>query len=145
MHGKRLFKKYSWTVPTDVGLLLLCPNPYVVNRRLNLPHHRSLILMVSNKGRSRVTTVLGIFVSLLVLGLVLHHFNSSLVRQHFPKQLCRHASGKKDTEVVVAVKTSPDNYATREAIRNSVASLAVRAVLPWQVVFYMGFSEDAET
>ncbi|XP_077528087.1 acetylgalactosaminyl-O-glycosyl-glycoprotein beta-1,3-N-acetylglucosaminyltransferase-like [Haemaphysalis longicornis] len=101
--------------------------------------------MVSNKGRSRVTTVLGIFVSLLVLGLVLHHFNSSLVRQHFPKQLCRHASGKKDTEVVVAVKTSPDNYATREAIRNSMASLAVRAVLPWQVVFYTGFSEDAET
>ncbi|KAH9365507.1 hypothetical protein HPB48_016285 [Haemaphysalis longicornis] len=98
--------------------------------------------MVSSRGRSPVTIVLGSFAALLVLGLVLHHFQSTLLRQHFPKQLCWHAAKKKAIEVVVAVKTSPNNYATREAIRSSMASPAVRAVLPWQVVFYMGFSED---
>ncbi|XP_077552424.1 acetylgalactosaminyl-O-glycosyl-glycoprotein beta-1,3-N-acetylglucosaminyltransferase-like [Haemaphysalis longicornis] len=100
--------------------------------------------MVANRSRSPVTILLVSFVSVLVLGLVFRHLEKALDRQHLPKQLC-HAAGEKAIQVVVAVRTSPNNYDTRQAIRSSMASPAVRALLPWQVVFYMGHSLDRKT
>ncbi|KAH9384082.1 hypothetical protein HPB48_026065 [Haemaphysalis longicornis] len=100
--------------------------------------------MVANRSRSPVTILLVSFVSVLVLGLVFRHLEKALDRQYLPKQLC-HAAGEKAIQVVVAVRTSPNNYDTRQAIRSSMASPAVRALLPWQVVFYMGHSLDRKT
>lgn len=104
----------------------------------------SLMLLMSRQGRSPTTLVLVSFVSMVVLGLLLHHFTTTLLKQHFPTQLCQRRASDRfgATDVIVAVRTSPSKKRLREAIRKSMYHPSVRAVLPWQVVFYMGYSVD---
>lgn len=102
----------------------------------------SVMPQLSRQGRSPVTTVLVGFLSLVVLGLLLRHFTDTLIRQHFPNQLCQHAAIKPAVEVVVAVRSWPSNHANRQTIRKSLANPVLRSILPWRVVFYMGYSPD---
>ncbi|KAL3197226.1 hypothetical protein MRX96_014835 [Rhipicephalus microplus] len=103
----------------------------------------SLMVMVSRQSRSPMTLIVFSFLSMVLLGLVLHHFTGTLLRQHFPTQLCRrrNAAGVA-TSVVVAVRTKPNNDTLRQAIRDSMAHSAVHSALPWEVVFYTGYTVD---
>lgn len=100
----------------------------------------SILLAVTRQSRSPTTLIVFSFLSMVVLGLLMHHFTGTMLRQHFPTQLCQ-AHGANIT-VVVAVRTKPNNYSYRSAIRNSMGHPVVRATLPWKVVFYMGYSAD---
>ncbi|XP_070379087.1 beta-1,3-galactosyltransferase 9-like [Dermacentor albipictus] len=100
----------------------------------------SVLLAVTRHSRSPTTLIVFSFLSMVALGLLLHHFTGTMLRQHFPTQLCQ-AHGA-NTTVVVAVRTKPNNRSHREAIRKSMGHPMVRATLPWKVVFYMGYSAD---
>lgn len=103
----------------------------------------SLMVMVSRQSRSPTTLIVFSFVSMALLGLLLHHLTGTVLRQHFPAQLCQGkgaASGA--TTVVVAVRTKPNNHVLRQAIRDSMGHSAIRSALPWKVVFYTGYTVD---
>ncbi|KAH6943596.1 hypothetical protein HPB50_024783 [Hyalomma asiaticum] len=101
----------------------------------------SLMVMVARQSRSPTTLIVFSFVSMVLLGLLLHNFTGTLLRQHFPGQLCQRRGGDA-TAVVVAVRTRPNNFTLREAIRKSMGNSRVQAALPWKVIFYTGYSVD---
>ncbi|XP_077528086.1 UDP-GlcNAc:betaGal beta-1,3-N-acetylglucosaminyltransferase 8-like [Haemaphysalis longicornis] len=82
------------------------------------------------------------FLTVLTPSLLVIQLTRASVPQHFPTHLCQRQANQPAIEVVLAVKTSPANFAERQAIRHSMASPPALAVLPWRVVFYMGYARD---
>ncbi|CAN8002314.1 unnamed protein product [Ixodes hexagonus] len=96
--------------------------------------------MISRQSRSPTGLLAVIFISLCSMGLILHEFTDGPLEQHYPTQLCTGA-----VQVIVAIRSAPGRYGTRQVIRKSIGNEATRRSLSWRIVFYMGFSRVPST
>ncbi|CAN8007938.1 unnamed protein product [Ixodes pacificus] len=72
--------------------------------------------------------------------MILHCFSDGPLEQHYPTQLC-----ESSVEVIVAIRTAPGHYSTRQAIRKSIGNKATRTALPWRIFFYIGCTQDPKS